>query len=247
MTDKKPEPGQTLVEHLTELRIRLVRALMAIAVGTIGGWIVSDRLLDIVRRPIVPYLRGTAKGLVFTGVMDDFMAHVKVAMMGGVILTCPFWLYQIWKFIAPGLYSKEKRYSAGFILAGSLLFVAGVCFAYFLVYPTAFKILLNFGGRHDIPMITIREYLSFFFTTTLLFGLAFELPLIMTILAMLGLIDKAFLTGKRRYAIVLLSIIAAILAPPDLISMLLLLVPMIGLFEIGVIMVGIFGKKPEVV
>lgn len=247
MTEELPPEGQqTLIQHLTELRQRLIRALTAVVFGTIASWFISDQLLDFIRRPIEPYLHGTNGGLVFTGVMDDFMAHVKISVMAGVIFTCPIWIYQIWSFVAPGLYAKERKYSLGFILFGTLLFISGVSFAYFLVYPAAFKFLLTFGGAKDVPMITIREYLSFFFTTTLLFGAAFELPLILTLLGMLGIIDKKFLAGKRRYAIVILSVLAAVLAPPDFISMVLLLVPMIFLYELGVILVGIFAHERSI-
>lgn len=232
---------QNFIDHLTELRRRLIYSLIVIGLGTLCAWGFSHQLFEIIKTPITPYLRGTNGGLVFTGVMDDFMAHIKIAIWSGVILTCPLWLYQLWKFVAPGLYGNEKRYALGFIFSGSFLFIAGVSFAYFVVYPMAFKFLLNFSG--SVPMITISEYLGFFFTTSLLFGAAFELPLAMTLLSFFGLIDKQMLVKHRRYAIVSLAAISAIVAPPDLISMVLMLVPMLVLFELGVIMVGVFHNR----
>ena len=232
----------SLVEHLTELRYRLIMALIGIGVGMgLCIW-QSDLLLEVIRRPILPYLG--QGGLIFTGVMDKFVAHLKVGALGGVILTCPYWLYHVWKFISPGLYKNEKRAAVGFIVAGTVLFGIGVSFVYFLVYPAAFEYLLNIGGNIDKPMITIDEYLSFFTNTTLMFGFAFELPLILVLLAVMGIIDAAFLSKQRRVAIPLLSVVAAVITPPDLISMVMMLVPMVLLYEIAIIVIKVLVKKP---
>jgi sec-independent protein translocase protein TatC len=211
--------------------------------GFLACWGFSEGLFDIIRLPIQPHLE--VGGLVFTGVMDKFLAHLKVSFLGGIILTSPLWIYQIWRFIAPGLYKEEKRYGVVFILSGTLLFLAGVAFVYFVVYPMAFEFLMGFGGETDKPMITISEYLSFFTTTTLVFGLAFEMPLILTILGIMGIIDADFLAGFRRYAIVLLAALSAIFTPPDVISMGLMMIPMVGLYELSIILVKVFGAKSE--
>src|SRR5580704_6919914 len=150
----------SLMEHLTELRYRIIKSLQGIFVGVGLGIYFSEDVLSIIRKPVLQYL-GPNGGLVFTGVMDKFMAHLKVGVLGGVILTCPYWLYHLWRFISPGLYKHERRYAAGFIIAGTGLFMCGVCFVYFLVYPAAFKYLFEIGGSVDKPMITIGEYLSF--------------------------------------------------------------------------------------
>jgi len=230
---------QSLVEHLTELRVRLLRAIYIIAIGTILGWIFKEDLFATIRQPIAPYL--PESGLIYTGITDKFMAYLKVAMLGGILITCPLWLYQVWAFIAPGLYKKERRYAISFLTAATFLFLTGACFVYYFVYPMAFKYLLNFGGLEDKPMITIDNYISFFLMTTLIFGACFELPLIITVLGMSGIVDAKLLSEKRRYAIVLLAIITAVVTPPDAMSMLFLLVPLVGLYELSIVLVRIFG------
>lgn len=238
-----PDQQMSLVEHLAELRHRLILALLGIAVGMgVGIW-QSDLLLELIRRPILPHL-GPNGALVFTGVMDKFMAHLKVGALGGVVLTCPWWLFQLWKFISPGLYKNERRFAAAFIFSGTLLFLTGVCFVYFLVYPAAFEYLLNIGGNVDKPMITIEEYLSFFATTTIMFGLSFELPLVLVMLAVMGIIDADFLSRQRRFAIPLLSLVAAVITPPDMVSMLMMLVPMVLLYEGSILVIRWFVPKP---
>lgn len=239
------DENQSLVDHLTELRFRLIRAFIAIGIGAAVCYNFSEILFDIIRRPISPFLDATGGGLIFTGPMDKFVASIKVSLLGGLIVSCPFWVYQLWKFIAPGLYAHEKKYSLAFIFFGTVLFLSGVTFVYFVVYPLAFDFLMNYGSGTDQAMISIGEYLSFFMTTTLLFGAAFELPLILTILGMAGVIDKKFLKEKRRYAIVLMAVTSAFLTPPDVLSMSALMVPLLILYEISVVLVGIFGLKHE--
>lgn len=248
MSDSTPESqAQTLVDHLSELRVRVVKALWGIVIAFAGCYGFSDKLMDIIRRPIQPYLKDEGGGLVFLGVMDKFLAHLKISLLGAIILSCPWWLYQVWQFVAPGLYEKEKRYAISFIAFGTVLFLSGVAFAYFLVYPAAFEFLLGFGGSVDKPMITLAEYLSFFVTTTLIFGASFELPLIIVILGVLGVVDAKFLRSKRRYAIVVLAIVSAVLTPPDAVSMFMLLVPLYVLYEISIFLVQALAKKAEVV
>jgi sec-independent protein translocase protein TatC len=237
----------TLVQHLRELRYRLIMSILGIGIGMgLCVW-QSELLLDFVRAPVLPYL-GHAGGLVFTGVMDKFMVHLKIGALGGLILTCPWWLFQVWRFISPGLYMNERRFAAGFIVSGTILFMAGVCFVYFLVYPAAFKYLFGIGGDIDKPMITINEYISFFATTTVMFGVAFELPLILVILALMGVIDAEFLRRQRRFAIPIMAVLTAFITPPDMVSMLLLLVPMCLLYESSILVIQFLlprRKLPE--
>lgn len=231
----------TLVGHLTELRYRLVRSLWAAFVGMIACYNFTEKIFDLIRAPIAPYLQGG--GLIFTAPMDKFIAHLKLAVFGGVILAFPYIAAQIWGFIAPGLYEREKKYGLAFIVSGSLLFVLGILFSYFIVFPMAFKFLMTYGGDIDKPMISIGEYMSFFVTTSIAFGVAFELPLIIVLLSLFGIVSQKFLKEKRRYAVMGIAIVAAVITPPDLLSMLLMLVPMVLLYEIAVIIVGILERN----
>ncbi len=244
MTDPHPpEHGQTLIEHLGELKDRLVRAVWAIAIGTAICWFFNEQLFEILRRPILE--TKLLDGLVFTHPIDNFMAHIKVAVLGGVVISCPFWLYQAWQFVAPGLYEHERKYSMIFIAAGTVLFAIGISFAYFLVLPAAFKFLLGFGGGAEKPMITIKEYFSFFTSMMLVFGISFELPLVIVVLGAMGVVNQAFLREKRRIMIVVLAVISAIVTPPDAASMLMLLVPLIILYEISIHLVGMLGDRKK--
>lgn len=237
------EDRQPLVEHLGELRDRLIKCAYAIFICGIIAWFFSAEIFELIRVPIAPYLNNTDGGLIFTHPMDKFMAHVKVAMLAGLIFSCPVWLYQLWKFVAPGLYAHEQKYAAAFIVSGTMLFVAGVLFVYYLVFPAAFKFLLGFGGDVDKPLITISEYLSFFVTTTLVFGISFELPLILVLLGLIGIVDVAKLRKHRRYAIVLLAVVSAVVTPPDMLSMIMLLVPLLFLYEVSILILAALARK----
>ncbi len=154
-----------------------------------------------------------------------------------------FLLYQLWVFVAPALYKKEKKFMAAFLLIGSALFVLGGSFVYFIVFPNAFSFLLNFGSSADQAMISIAEYLSFFFVMFLVFGSAFEMPLVFSVLAVMGIVSSQFLTSSRRYAVVLLAVASAVLTPPDIFSMVFMLAPLLLLYEISIFFVKILEKK----
>ncbi len=150
--NNEPE-SMGLVQHIAELRFRLTRAAIFIVIGTCVCWGFSEHIFNIIREPIAPYL--PSGGLVFTGPIDKFMAHIKLAFIAGMILSAPLWLYQLWKFISPALYKNEKKFAAGFILFGTFQFILGVLFCYFIVFPMGFKFLMTFGGDTDKPMFTI--------------------------------------------------------------------------------------------
>lgn len=241
-TDKEmEEKHQSLMDHLTELRIRIINSGYSIFAGTGISYAFSEKIFNLVRQPIAKYL--PMGGLVFTSPMDKFIAHLKLSLACGIIISAPFWLYQIWLFVAPGLYAKERRYASSFIGGGTVLFLAGVAFSYLVVLPAAFHFLMTYGGDVDKPMITIDHYLSFFTQTCLMFGAAFELPMIMIVLGMLGVVKQKFLREKRRYAVMILAVVSAVITPPDAISMMMMLGPMLALYETGVFFVGFFEKK----
>jgi sec-independent protein translocase protein TatC len=239
------EKHETLTQHLKELRTCLIKSVWAIAIFTCVAYYYSEIIFDFIRHPATPYL--TNGGLVFTHPMDKFMAHLKIAVFAGVIGAAPFWLYQIWSFVAPGLYQKEKRYAANFILVGTVLFLTGISFCYFLVLPAAFEFLFNFGGTVDKPMITISEYLEFVVQMSLMFGVSFELPLVLVMLGITGIISAQFLRKQRRVSWMVLAVASAVLTPtPDALSMFMMLIPMVVLFEIAIFFVARFEKKVAV-
>lgn len=230
-----------LVEHLRELRLRLIRSLVGIGIGVLLCYAYSEVLMEVLRRPILPYL--PEQGLIFTAPIDKFMAHIKVAVFGGIVLSCPWWLWQLWSFVAPALHTKEKRIASAFVGSGVGLFLAGVLFCYYLILPSAFEFLMTFGGTVDKPMIAISSYLSFVITMSLIFGLCFELPLVLVVLGILGIVSADFLAKKRRLSIVVLALASAILTPtPDAFSMILMLVPLLVLYEISILAVRFLAK-----
>lgn len=235
--------AQSLYEHLAELRKRIINCALILFIGTAICYNFSEQIFNFVRQPIVPYLPGG--GLIFTGPLDKFIAHLKLSFVGGIILSCPFWLYQVWMFVAPGLYQKERKYTMGFIMAGTVLFLLGSAFSYFIALPMAFHFLMTFGGEIDKPMISIDQYMGFFTQMCLMFGVAFELPLVIVVLGMMGVVSQAFLRKNRRYAVMTIAVIAAIITPPDLLSMVMMLAPMWVLFEGAVLVVGVFEKKRD--
>jgi sec-independent protein translocase protein TatC len=237
----KPEGNMSIFEHLHELRMRLTKSAYGIFAGMIACWVISERIFDYLREPISQYLPNG--GLVFTAPMDKFMAHVKIAFVGGLLFAAPFWLYQLWSFIAPALYKKERKMAAGFVIFGTIQFIMGLAFSYYVVLPMAFKFLMNFGGSVDKPMITIDNYLGFLVHTAIVFGLCFQMPVIISFLGMIGVVSQRFLREKRRYAIMAIAVVAAIAAPPDAMSMILLLGPMVALYEISILVVGYLERS----
>jgi sec-independent protein translocase protein TatC len=237
----------TLVDHLTELRDRLVKSIWAIAICSIAAWFFKEKIFLFLSQPIEEALKEGS--LVYSGPVDMFVVYLKLAIVTGISVSCPVWLYQLWAFVAPGLYSHERKYSVAFIFCGTLLFVIGVSFAYYLVVPAGLKFLLGLQPDAEISkvraMIDITKYLGFLTTTTLVFGLAFELPLALTLLALMGVIDQKFLKEKRRFAIFALAAVSAIVTPPDALSMMMLLVPLCFLYELSIITVGILVRRRD--
>lgn len=239
-TQPAVDNNMSLIEHIVELRSLVIRSAYAVLAGMAVCWSFSESIFNYVRLPIQQYLTGG--GLVFTAPMDKFMAHIKISFVVGLLISSPFWLYQLWSFIAPALYKKEKNLAAGFIFFGTIQFLMGLLFSYFVVLPMAFRFLMTFGGSVDKPMITIDHYLGFVTQTAVVFGLCFQMPVVISFLGMVGLVSQRFLKEKRRLAVVSIAVVSAIAAPPDALSMILLLVPMWLLYEVSILIVGFFEK-----
>jgi sec-independent protein translocase protein TatC len=231
VTERAELPGMSLMEHLDELRKRIVHSAAYLALGFIVAWIFKDWLLNFLQAPLLKI----GKTLVFTHPMDALNLYLQVALLGGAILASPFILFQVWLFIAPGLYQKEKRFVWPFMLATVGLFLAGASFGYFFVLPGAIKILIIQMGHNFTPMITIEDYSSFFLSIILGLGISFELPILIFFLAMFGIVSPKFLWKNIRYAILAVFIVAAVICPsPDPWTMCIYAVPMLALYVIGI-------------
>ncbi len=233
----------SLTEHLIELRKRLTHSLIALGVGFVVCYFYKDLIFEIITRPLTQVLPNNSY-LIYTGLTEAFFTYMKVAFFAALIMTSPFILYQIWKFIAPGLLPKEKKYVVPFVISSTFLFVSGVLFGYFIALPPAFKFFVSFNNQYLQAMLSFKDYLSLFVTFLLGFGLSFELPIFMFFLAKLGIVDAAKLSRQRRYAILVIFIVAAILTPsPDALSQMLMAIPLMFLYEVSIFVVKFAEKK----
>lgn len=231
VSERAELPGMTLMEHLEELRKRIVHSAIYLAIGFFVCWFFHDRLVDLLQSP----LSRIGKSLVFTHPMDALNLDLQVALLGGAILASPFILYQVWLFIAPGLYQRERRFVIPFMTATVGLFLAGASFGYFFVLPAAINILVVKFGRNFTPMITIEDYVGFFLSIILGLGISFEMPILIFFLAMFGVVTPRFLWKNMRYAILAVFLIAAIITPsPDPWTMCIYAIPMLALYVIGI-------------
>ncbi|RPJ04365.1 MAG: twin-arginine translocase subunit TatC [Deltaproteobacteria bacterium] len=237
--DEKKLP---LTSHLQELRKRLVLSFIAIGVGFILCYAFSDTLFAVIAKPLIKVMP-TGGTLVFTSVAEAFFTYMKVGFIGGLILVSPFVLYQVWAFVAPGLYQHERRYVIPFVLGGSFFFALGIFFAYSVALPYGFKFLLGFSTDFIKPFPSMKEYLSFTMKFLLAFGLVFEFPVVLVLLARIGVIDSKTLSRHRKYAILLIFVFAAVMTPPDLISQVLMALPLMALYELSILLSKVFGKK----
>ena len=228
--------------HLEELRKRLIVCFIAVGIGFVLSYGFKEKLFQILTRPLISVMQ-TGDKLIFTGLPEAFFTYLKVALLSGIILSTPVIFYQFWIFVAPGLYEKEKRHMIPIVFLSTFFFVGGSFFGYFIVFPYGFKFFLGFASEIIQPLPSMREYLSFASKLLLAFGLVFELPLIITFLAKLGMVSVSFLKKNRKYALLLFFVGAAILTPPDVVTQVMMALPLILLYEISIIGARIFGKK----
>jgi sec-independent protein translocase protein TatC len=231
VSERAELPGMSLMEHLDELRKRIVHSAIYLAIGCFVSWFFHERLVGFIQAP----LNRIGKSMVFTHPMDPLNLDLQVALVGGAILSSPFILYQVWLFIAPGLYQRERRFVWPFMGATIALFLGGAAFGYFYVLPGALKILIVDFGHNFTSMVTIEDYTGFFRSIILGLGISFELPILIFFLAMFGIVSPKFLWKNIRYAILAVFIIAAIICPsPDPWTMCIYAVPMLALYLIGI-------------
>jgi len=238
------EKKQPLTSHLQELRKRLILSFLAVGAGFVICYAFSQHLFDILSKPLLKMMP-EGSSLIFTSVAEAFFTYMKVAFIAGIMVASPFVLYQIWAFVAPGLYRHEKQYVIPFVTAGSFFFVLGILFAYFVAIPVGFRFLLGYATDFIKPMPSMKEYLSFSIKFLLAFGLVFEFPVVLVLLARIGIVDAKTMARHRKYAILLIFIFAAVMTPPDIISQLLMAIPLMGLYELSILLSKIFGKKKK--
>lgn len=233
----------TLTAHLEELRRCLVISSIAIGIGFIFSYAFSEEIFDWLARPLYRLLP-PGDTLIFTGYPEAFFLYLKLAFFAGVVEASPVILYQIWTFVAPGLYGHEKKLAVPFILVSTFFFICGLLFAYFVVFPVAFKFFLGYNSEYLSAVPTIGEYFSFATRLLLAFGLVFEFPVVMCFLARMHVVNVSFLRRNRKYAILGIFILAALLTPtPDVVNQLLMAGPLIVLYELSIILVWLMERR----
>ncbi|WP_022847211.1 MULTISPECIES: twin-arginine translocase subunit TatC [unclassified Desulfurobacterium] len=241
MSEERIRPEEAPVTyHLEELRSRLFKSVISIFVGFLICWPFRKDILLFLERPLPDYLKGK---LVFFSPPEAFFTALKICFFGGMIIAMPFILYQVWKFIEPGLYPHEKKFVIPFLFFSFLFFSIGVCFAYFIMIPFALRFLLGFMGNLLVPQIGIGNYISFVIQLTLAFGFVFLLPVVVGLLAKLGVINHKLLEKNRKFAILIIFIVAAILTPPDVVSQIMMAVPLLFLYELSIMVAKVLGNK----
>lgn len=242
MTDN-PNP-MPFTSHLAELRYRLMWVFGAMAIGTGLCWFFVEDIYGFLVRPLAEAMGtdGTQR-LIYTNLTEAFFTYLRVAFFAGVFVTFPVLLVQVWKFVAPGLYQNERRAFLPYLLATPLLFFIGAAMVYFIVIPYAWPFFLSFqsgGGRTVLPIqleARVGDYLDLVMTLIFAFGLCFQLPVILALMGRVGIVTSGALASFRKYAIVIIFCVAAILTPPDVFSQIILAVPLVGLYELSILLV----------
>jgi sec-independent protein translocase protein TatC len=236
------ETKQPFMSHLEELRKRLITCAITIGFGFVISYIFAERLFRIL---VTPLKRIMPEGdrLIFTNLPEMFLTHLKTALICGILLTAPVLFYQLWLFIAPGLYQHERKFAIPFVVFSTILFVGGALFGYFVVFPFGFKFFLGFANEYIQALPSVKQYFSFSIKLLFAFGIVFELPVVAFFLAKMGLVTPEFLKKKRKYALLLTFVLAAILTPPDVITQLMMAGPLILLYEIGILVARMARRR----
>ena len=238
------EEKSPFTSHLDELRKRIIICIVAVAVGFLGSYFFAEQIFDILIKPLQAELPPDSM-FIFTGLPEAFFVYLKLSLFGGILLASPVLLWEVWCFVAPGLYDQEKKYVYPFVIFSTVLFATGVSFGYFVVFPIAFKFFMGYSSEIIKPLPSIKEYLNFSCKLLFAFGVVFELPLFVLFLAKIGLVNEKMLRSKRKFAILGIFAVAAILTPPDVVSQILMAIPLLVLYEISILVAKYFGKKEE--
>lgn len=235
---------EELRPHIAELRNRLIVCVVALAIGFFACFSVWEPIMGWVVLPLKEAMPVGGQ-VVAVKMGEQFFTAAMVSFFASLIISLPIIFYQLWAFLAPGLYENERKYILPFVLSATGMFIGGALFAYYFVFPVGFKFLVNFGEANTAAMISIAEYLSFFLKLMFGFGLSFELPVIAALLAFFGFVDDKQMMAFFRYAIVLIFIVAAILTPPDVLSQIMMATPLILLYGVSIIIVRMINPAPK--
>ncbi len=238
-------PAMSFLDHLEELRRRIIHSIIAVTVGFFACWRYAERIYGFMQRPIMEALhrQGMPEKLVYLNPTEPFNLYLKVAFLAGLFLTSPFVLYQVWLFISPGLYRHEKRYVFPFMFSTVALFLGGGIFGYKMVYPAALNFLIEYGKQFQ-PMITIGEYTDLFLTIIIGMGIIFELPILVFFLSLMGIITAGWMWRNLRYSILVIFIIAAIVTPTtDILNMCIFAAPMVALYVVSIAIAWLVHPK----
>ncbi len=241
---KKSPDEMTFLEHLGELRKRIFHAFVAIVVAVIPAWFFSKDIYNILARPVTQYLPPDTK-LVFTHLTAPFMLYIKVSFLAAILFTSPYIFLQLWFFVAPGLYKKEKKYVYPFVIFTTFFFLLGAAFGYFVAFPFACNFFLKMGSEFQ-PMITVDQYFSLALRLLIGIALVFEMPTLIFFLSRMGIVTSRWMIKNFKYAVLVVFVIAAIITPsPDVINQSILAVPMLALYGLSILISHIFGRKRD--
>ncbi len=237
---------EDLRPHIAELRSRLIKITLIYLIFFVLAFVFWKDIFQWMSAPLLEALKyDKGSKIIFTGLAEPFFTAVKISLFAGFFISLPFILYQVWAFIAPGLYDNEKKMVLPFVFWGTVMFITGAAFAYYVVFPVGFKVLITFGGSEFTAMPKMSEYVSFFGKLMLGFGIAFEMPVVTYFLAKLGLVTDKTLKDFFRYAIVIIFILAAVLTPPDLFSQMAMAAPLLILYGVSILIAKIVNPEPK--
>ncbi|MDR0726863.1 MAG: twin-arginine translocase subunit TatC [Rickettsiales bacterium] len=240
---KNTEPQKlTLMQHFAELRRRILWTLLIFVAAFGSGWFVAPYLQEFLTQPLMSVWPDGA--MLYTGLADGLLIQFSLSTLVAILITLPVVLWHVWAFVSPGLHENEKKLILPILILSPLLFITGAAFAFYVLFPIAFKFFVSMNQSSPVPSVllpTVKDYLSFAIGLLKVFGIAFQMPLVLVLLNRLGILPRKVVTRARRYAIVIIFVAAAILTPPDIVSQCLLAIPMWGLFELSIL----FMKKPN--